>query len=249
MIRALMGCQATGGRRVTRPARGEDPVVDLDPVLRILSAAAMALPIGLDRELRGKAAGVRTHVLLAAACAGLGYLSIDLAAGDSSADPTRIASYTVAGIGFLGAGLIVGVRGRVYGLTTAVGAFAVMAIGVLCGTGYEPLALALTVVVLVTLWPLDWVKTRVYGRIAQAETTLHAAVEVPRDLPRVLGLPAAHGVELRGVEVQPVADVVVVQLTVRGKHRQLEALCAAMQADPATAGRPVMSGLTSGDGD
>jgi putative Mg2+ transporter-C (MgtC) family protein len=238
MIRALMGCQATGGRRVTRPARGEDPVVDLDPVLRILSAAAMALPIGLDRELRGKAAS-----------AGLGYLSIDLAAGDSSADPTRIASYTVAGIGFLGAGLIVGVRGRVYGLTTAVGAFAVMAIGVLCGTGYEPLALALTVVVLVTLWPLDWVKTRVYGRIAQAETTLHAAVEVPRDLPRVLGLPAAHGVELRGVEVQPVADVVVVQLTVRGKHRQLEALCAAMQADPATAGRPVMSGLTSGDGD
>ena len=196
--------------------------VDLAVGVRILLAAALGLTIGLEREVRGKAAGVRTHVILAAAAAALGWLSVTAAEGDQSADPTRIASYTVAGISFLGGGLIVGVHTRVHGLTTAVGAFTVTAIGLLAGMGYPAAAISLTVVTLLTLAPLDWVKARTYGRLVRREATLHVLVPGTDHLAEVRG--ALGEVELRALEVQPLPDGgIVVMVTVRGREESITA--------------------------
>lgn len=224
--------------------------MDLEPVWRIALAALMSVPIGLDRELHGKAAGLRTHLLLATATSALGYLSVDLAEGDVSADPTRIASYVVAGIGFIGAGLIVGVRGRIYGLTTAAAAFSVMAIGVLNGTGYALAAGALTVASVLALWPIEWLKPRTYGRFAQYEVTLHLALQDAGRVGEVLPCPAEAGVEVRALEMQPFpGDGALLQMTVRGKADRVDRLIATLTAHPATDGTPVRSGVSSGDSD
>lgn len=189
---------------------------DVTVVVRVLVACAVAFPIGLEREINGKPAGVRTHVLLAAAAAALGWLSVVAAEGDSSADPTRIASYTVAGISFLGGGLIVGVHTRVHGLTTAVGAFAVTAIGLLSGMGYPLACVTLGVAALLTLAPLQWFKTHVYGRYVRTETTIHLVVTDTRkldDIHRAI----SDGVELRVLTVNPLGDgSVLANVTVRG---------------------------------
>jgi putative Mg2+ transporter-C (MgtC) family protein len=216
--------------------------MDLEPVLRILAAAGLSLPIGMDREVRGHAAGVRTHLVLASATAALGFLSVDLAEGNAAADPTRIASYTVAGIGFLGAGLIIGVRGRVLGLTTAVGAFAVMAIGVLCGTGYVAVGLVLAVLTLVTLAPLDWIGARTYGRWTNVEAAIHLTVDDATHLVQVLELPGSHDVEVRNVDLREACGVALVVLVVRGRRDRIAALREALHAEEAVVGRALVTG-------
>lgn len=226
-----------------------DGTNDWDAVVRLLIAAGMALPIGLDRELNGKPAGLRTHLLLAITTAALAWLSIEMAQGRSNADPTRIASYTVAGIGFLGAGLIVGVRGRVYGLTTAVGAFAVMGIGLLNGAGYPLVAGAATLLSVLTLWPMEWVKARALAPRAKVEVTLHVTVTDATALADVMAVPAAQGLEVRAVDVVPVGDVATVQMTLRGTRGGIDAATAAVEAHPHSAGRPTESGVSGSDRD
>jgi putative Mg2+ transporter-C (MgtC) family protein len=187
-------------------------VMDTEPLLRILLAAVLSLPIGLEREISGKDAGLRTHLLLAIATAGLGWLSLEAAEGRGpGADPTRIASYTVAGIGFLGAGLIVAIRGRVHGLTTAVAAFTVMAIGLLSGMGEVSTAIAVTLVSLLTLGPLDWVKPRTYGRFVR-ETAVPTVQECITD----------HEVQVQAMDFVPLNEgVLAVHISVRGRRPQL----------------------------
>jgi putative Mg2+ transporter-C (MgtC) family protein len=195
--------------------------MDVIPIVRVLAAALMSLPVGLDREIRGKPAGVRTHILIAAATSALSWLSIDLAVGNVSADPTRIISYVVAGIGFLGAGLIVGVRGRVYGLTTAASAFAVMAIGVLNGSGNHEVAGVLTAVVMLALGPVDWVKRKTYERLSRQETTVHIVVDDHRRTGVVLKSLHDVAVDIRALEFSPMGEGVVLQMTVRGDAEDL----------------------------
>lgn len=205
--------------------------VDLAPLFRIALAAALSLPIGLEREISGKAAGVRTHVLLGSATAALGWLSVTAAANDASADPTRIASYTVAGIGFLGAGLIVAVRGRVHGLTTAVAAFTVMAIGLLCGMGHSEVAAVLTGISLLTLGPIEWLKPRTYGRFVRSVATMNVVVSSARHIPAVQQAMEAADVEPQGVEyVRLNGDHVALHLTVRGHAGEIAAARDALHA-------------------
>lgn len=195
---------------------------DPEPLLRILLAALLSLPIGLEREISGKDAGLRTHLLLAAATAGLGWLSIEAAEGRTGADATRIASYTVAGVGFLGAGLIVAIRGRVHGLTTAVAAFTVTAIGLLSGMGEGGTATALAAVSLLTLGPIDWVKPVTYGRFVRDVTVIHLVVDGPARVPAVQQMVADHPVQLQAIEFVPLGeDHLAVHLTVRGRGHEL----------------------------
>lgn len=206
--------------------------MDLDPtpVLRLILAALLSLPIGLEREISGKAAGVRTHLLLASATAGLGWLSITAAEGNGAADPTRIASYTVAGIGFLGAGLIVAVRGRVHGLTTAVAAFTVMAVGLLCGMGYGEVAVALTLISLLTLGPIEWIKPLTYGRFVRGVATMHMVVDDVAHVERIQRTVIDADVTLLGIEFVPLTgDHITVHLTVRGRTEGIEAVQAGLE--------------------
>jgi putative Mg2+ transporter-C (MgtC) family protein len=76
--------------------------------------------IGMERELSGKAAGLRTNILICVGSALLMDLSINLpGALGRNGDPARLAAQVVTGIGFLGAGTIMQARGTVIGLTTA----------------------------------------------------------------------------------------------------------------------------------
>ncbi len=101
---------------------------------RLLMACAMGGIIGVEREWRHKASGVRTNMLLCMGCALFTVLS-GVLAGPETADKSRVASNIVQGIGFLGAGLILHTRSRVLGLTSAATVFVVASVGMACGAG------------------------------------------------------------------------------------------------------------------
>ena len=89
-----------------------------EPFLRLLAAMAMGGLIGLERELRAKDAGLRTHFLVALGSA-LFTLVSQYGFGADLKDSSRVAAQVVSGIGFLGAGTIIFQKNVVHGLTTA----------------------------------------------------------------------------------------------------------------------------------
>ena len=109
-------------------------------VLRLVLAALLGGILGYERERQGKAAGVRTHMLVALGAAL--FVLVPKEAGVSGADMTRVIQGVVAGVGFLGAGAIIkgGAEESVKGLTTAAGIWLTAAIGIACGLGRESTA-------------------------------------------------------------------------------------------------------------
>lgn len=121
--------------------------------LRVLVAALLGAALGLEREWRGKEAGLRTNTLIAIGAALFSAVSL-LFAGD----PGRVAAQVVTGVGFLGAGAIMRTGGSVQGLTTAAMIWVNAAIGVAAGAGYIRLAVivtGITLVAMLALSPLD----------------------------------------------------------------------------------------------
>src|SRR3990172_12856983 len=96
------------------------PPMDLTPtiLLRLVMASVLGGLVGLERELHGKPAGLRTNMFI---CAGSALFTIlsEMLAARFGGDATRIASQLIPGIGFIGAGSIIRSRGSVHGLTTA----------------------------------------------------------------------------------------------------------------------------------
>ena len=130
-------------------------------LLRVVLAGVLGGAIGVEREIREREAGLRTHLLVAVGAALFTLVSAyawhDFHFSNQSGvtyDPTRIAAQVVTGIGFLGAGAIIRQGLSVRGLTTAASLWVVAAIGLATGAGYYSAALITTVVVLVSLWPL-----------------------------------------------------------------------------------------------
>ncbi len=119
--------------------------------------------IGLERELRGKPAGLRTNILICVGSALLMDLSMRIAL-DHGGDPGRIAAQVVTGIGFLGAGTILHTRGTITGLTSAATIWVVAAIGLTAGGGFYFEALAATATVMIVLRGLGWVEGRFLSR-------------------------------------------------------------------------------------
>jgi len=132
-----------------------------DLLARLLLAAVLGGIVGLEREVSGKPAGLRTNLLICVGAALLMDLSVavateaniqNLEAGVSfRADPARIAAQIVSGIGFLGAGTILQARGHVIGLTTAATIWVVAAIGMAVGAGAYTVAVGATVLVVAAL--------------------------------------------------------------------------------------------------
>jgi putative Mg2+ transporter-C (MgtC) family protein len=140
----------------------ELPTLDWSEVLlRLALAAVLGGLVGIERELREREAGLRTHLLVSVGSALFTIISAYgfhefLASGQAvvRADPTRIAAQIVTGIGFLGAGAIIRQGLSVRGLTTAATLWVVAAIGMATGAGYYSGAVITTALVLVSLWPL-----------------------------------------------------------------------------------------------
>jgi putative Mg2+ transporter-C (MgtC) family protein len=130
-------------------------------LLRLAVAAALGGAIGLERELREREAGFRTHMLVAVGSALFTLVSAygfhDFLVNGGAVvrtDPTRIAAQIVTGIGFLGAGAIIRQGLSVRGLTTAATLWVVAAIGLASGAGYYWAAVVTTAIALILLGPL-----------------------------------------------------------------------------------------------
>jgi len=117
---------------------------------RLLLACGLGGAVGIEREWRHKASGLRTNMLICMACAFFTLLSAVLA-GEGNPNKGQVAANIVQGIGFLGAGLILHTRNRVLGLTSAASVFAVASIGMACGAGLYLEAVLATVIVLLAL--------------------------------------------------------------------------------------------------
>lgn len=130
-------------------------------VARLLAAMLLGGIIGLERQSRGRSAGLRTNILVclgsAAVIVAFQKLYFDADPGVQSAirmDPARAAAGVITGIGFLGAGTIVKSQDFVRGLTTAASIWVVSAVGITVGLGEYTIAVALTLLVLLTLYAL-----------------------------------------------------------------------------------------------
>lgn len=120
-------------------------------VLRLLIASLLGGLIGYERELRGKSAGLRTHMLVALGAAL--FILVPQQAGASSQDVSRILQGLIAGVGFLGAGAIMigQQKENETGLTTAASVWVTAAIGITVGIGFETTAVLSTFITLVIL--------------------------------------------------------------------------------------------------
>ncbi|WP_051332315.1 MgtC/SapB family protein [Cucumibacter marinus] len=133
-----------------------EPVI----VVRLLAAAGLGAVIGLEREAHNRAAGLRTHMLVALAAALFTTISLELyhfvrQNGDGlPADPIRAIEAVTAGVAFLGAGSIIRRDGSVHGLTTGAGMWLSGAIGLACATGYLLIAAVAAGMALIVLWLL-----------------------------------------------------------------------------------------------
>jgi putative Mg2+ transporter-C (MgtC) family protein len=120
---------------------------------RLLLAAVLGGVLGYEREQRGKAAGIRTHMLVAMGAAL--FVLVPMLSGMPPNDISRVLQGIIAGIGFLGAGAIVkrkdDTEDDVQGLTTAAGIWLTAAIGIACGLGREATALLSTLLALAVL--------------------------------------------------------------------------------------------------
>ncbi|MEX0691462.1 MAG: MgtC/SapB family protein [Gemmatimonadales bacterium] len=123
--------------------------------LDLLGATLLAVlyggAVGIERELKGKAAGLRTNILICVGAALFTQLSRSVVGDGQTGDPSRIAAQIVTGVGFIGAGTILQAKGHVTGLTSAATIWVVAAIGAALGAGAWLEATGVTVIILLVL--------------------------------------------------------------------------------------------------
>lgn len=121
---------------------------------RLILAAILGAVIGIEREIKNRAAGFRTHIIVSVGACLIMLIGIDGIgefSSDTARDTARIAGQVVSGIGFLGAGTILQKKNGVSGLTTAATLWLSGAIGLAVGIGYYEGAIIATVICLITL--------------------------------------------------------------------------------------------------
>jgi putative Mg2+ transporter-C (MgtC) family protein len=176
-------------------------------LLRLAVAAALGGAIGLERELRERQAGLRTHLLVSVGAAlfalvsAYGFRDV-LRSGRVVEDPTRIAAQIVSGIGFLGAGAIVRQGLSVRGLTTAATLWLVAAIGLASGAGYYSGAIVAAALVLLALWPLRLVANRLLVRVHGEERRLVVDLRAGHGFSGVLELLESLGARVESFDVE-----------------------------------------------
>ena len=202
-------------------------------LLRIVLAGVLGGAIGVERELREREAGLRTHMLVAigstlftlVSAYGFSEFRFSNASGITY-DPTRIAAQVVTGIGFLGAGAIIRQGLSVRGLTTAASLWVVAAIGIATGAGYYSAAVITTVVVLVSLWPLRIVAFRMFERLRPGEVRLEVELRANESPSVLLESLEARGVAVQSFEVEDARERRRVALDVRATGVRLEQVTA-----------------------
>jgi putative Mg2+ transporter-C (MgtC) family protein len=135
--------------------------------LRLGTALLCGGIIGLERQLRGKAAGIRTSILI---CLGTQlFVSLGASFGGDRVDPTRVLGQVVTGIGFLGGGVILAREGAVIGVTSAAVIWVLAALGSLIGLGHLLAAVVLTLVTVGLLIGVEFLES-IFRRLREGAT-------------------------------------------------------------------------------
>lgn len=196
---------------------------------QLVLAVLLGGAIGLERELRGKPAGLRTNILICIGATLFTSLSFQMAAGRG--DPGRVAAQVLAGVGFIGAGTIVHARGAVTGLTSAATIWVVAAVGMALGAGAYVDALGTALLVVVVLEML----LRLEDRLGRRETRSRLVVQVAPEegIADVLAaLVTRTGLEVEGCTSRREGPDLVVELELRGAHRLHEQALVALLHHP-----------------
>lgn len=176
-------------------ATSEAPVWEL--ILRLVAAGVLGGVVGYQREIHGRPAGLRTHILV---CVGSALFTIASVTYGHGAEPSRIAANIVTGIGFLGAGTIIRQGSTIRGLTTAASLWTVAAIGLAVGAGGRlyVLGAAAAMIVLAVLSWVDILEDRLLAaeRYRSLAVVLRSHEHDPETVVREL---SRLGIETRGV--------------------------------------------------
>lgn len=184
-----------------------------ESLLRLALAAVLGGLIGVERELREREAGLRTHLLVALGSAlftivgAYGFHDfLNSGASVVRADPTRIAAQIVTGIGFLGAGAIIRQGLSVRGLTTAATLWVVAAVGLAAGAGYYSVAVITTALVLIALYPLRIMAYKVISRFRPEDGRLLVALPAGEPPGRIVDEVERLGARISSLDVMQEGD-------------------------------------------
>ncbi len=172
-------------------------MIDWNLILRLVIAGLLGGLVGVERELRAKEAGLRTHFVVALGSA-LFMIISQFAFGDLRYDASRVAAQVVSGIGFIGAGVIIFQKNVVRGVTTAAGLWVVAAIGLACGAGMWSVATAATLLTMMCLEAVHFLHLH-YGEKA---VTLTADCSRPEQLKELLAQLKAAGITVESYSME-----------------------------------------------
>lgn len=215
---------------------------DMIVVGRILLASVLGGLIGLEREVHGRPAGFRTHLLVSLGSCLFVLASIQFYKlyGNFSGtvpvgvDPARIAAQVVTGIGFLGAGAIIREKASIRGLTTAACLWVAAAIGLACGIGMYATSTVVTALALASLLLLKKVENQL-GRDTYSSVKIWSA-DLEGQLGRIEKLLADCRVHVVNVSIEKDMEIREIFFEFEVKYNSSELTCDLVNTVAATSG-------------
>lgn len=202
----------------------------LDLVFQLVLATLLGGAIGLERELGGKPAGLRTNILI---CMGAAlYTSLSITMAGATSDPGRIAAQIVTGVGFIGAGTILHARGAVVGLTSAATIWVVAAIGVALGSAHYLEAIGTALFVVGVLQGLGRVERFIERHTTKSHVTVHARPD-PDPVEDLETVVRRTGLEIVHQERRRETPDLVLEYDMRGPKRLHDQVMVALLHHPA----------------
>ncbi|MGI6091870.1 MAG: MgtC/SapB family protein [Negativicutes bacterium] len=178
-------------------------IADWEVAFRLVASALFAGIIGYERQSRHKAAGLRTHILVAVGSCLIMVLSINIYSsvqGLTNADPARLAAQVVSGVGFLGAGSILKEGPTIKGLTTAASLWVVSGVGLAAGAGYYLGALMATVLVFLTLTILARMEHK--DNQAYLAQLIVKTLDIPGQIGQISSILGNCGASIRDIKIE-----------------------------------------------
>ena len=169
---------------------------------RLILAAILGAVIGIEREIKNRAAGFRTHIIVSVGACLIMLIGIDgigKFSSDTARDTARIAGQVISGIGFLGAGTILQKKNGVSGLTTAATLWLSGAIGLAVGIGYYEGAIIATVICLITLVSLKGISDLINKKTTKSYSMIFDTYNFNQD--SFYEFTSKEGVEIRKLDI------------------------------------------------
>lgn len=199
-------------------------------VVRVVYAGLLGIVFGIERMIREKDAGIRTHFIVAVGAALMMIVSkygFTDAIG-RAADPSRMASQIVSGVGFLGAGMIIYQRESLHGLTSAAGIWLTAGVGMAVGAGMYviPTAVCLIVVFLLTVMHHN-IKFLAVHHVSIIAVTFEYSTDAAEKIKKILKVQSFYGLKLTESE-----NKIIAKVTVRTSEECTDELLAQTMCEP-----------------